>query len=319
MAPDSSAPAPRIAILGVTGNIGRAAARAFLEAGWHVTGFSRNPPQMPGLVRIAGDASDPAALRAAVKDADVVLNALNLPYHRWFGGRAEAQLAAVLAAVSGGARTLLFPGNVYNYPASARRIAPDTPQAPERPRGAVRQRMEEMLATAAARGEVRVILLRAGDFYGPGSAGDWFGQMILREFDKGRVALPRGEAPHAFAYLPDLARAFVRLAEARAGFSACERFHFPGHFVTPGAVFSALEAAAGRPLRRVPMPWGTLRTLGLVMPLMREIVRMRYLWEHPMELVDPRLEALLGPGFATPFPEAVAETLAPYLSPGKPR
>jgi hypothetical protein len=37
---------------------------------------------------------------------------------------------------------------------------------------------------------------------------------------------------------------------------------------------------------------------------------MRYLWVNEMELVDPRLDAILGPDFGTPFEEAVAATVA---------
>jgi len=33
-----------------------------------------------------------------------------------------------------------------------------------------------------------------------------------------------------------------------------------------------------------------------------------------MELVDPRLDALLGPAFATPFEAAVAETVTELLA-----
>jgi hypothetical protein len=40
---------------------------------------------------------------------------------------------------------------------------------------------------------------------------------------------------------------------------------------------------------------------------------MAYLWEHPMELKDTRLDAILGPRFNTPFAEAVAETVTPFF------
>jgi hypothetical protein len=43
------------------------------------------------------------------------------------------------------------------------------------------------------------------------------------------------------------------------------------------------------------------------------VVKMRYLWNNPMELVDPRLEAILGPDFNTPFEVAVAATVKPFL------
>ncbi len=54
--------------------------------------------------------------------------------------------------------------------------------------------------------------------------------------------------------------------------------------------------------------------IGLVNPMMREIGKMAYLWENPMELQDARLDAILGPDFATPFDEAVAVTVAPFFA-----
>jgi hypothetical protein len=46
---------------------------------------------------------------------------------------------------------------------------------------------------------------------------------------------------------------------------------------------------------------------------MREVAKMGYLWDHPMELVDPRLDAILGEGFATLFETAVATSIADLL------
>ena len=48
-------------------------------------------------------------------------------------------------------------------------------------------------------------------------------------------------------------------------------------------------------------------------PVIRDVARMRYLWDYEMALKDERLEALLGPGFNTPFREAIAATAARYF------
>ncbi|SFZ85725.1 Nucleoside-diphosphate-sugar epimerase [Devosia enhydra] len=311
-----SAQKPRIVILGLNGHIGQAAAKAFIAAGWSVTGFARsNRMPIAGVDFVAGTADSVPDMRAAIGDADIVLNALNLPYDKWDRGRAEAQLGRVLKALGRTGKTLLFPGNVYNYAASDRALTPDLPQYPETPRGAIRVRMEEMLLAAARRGDINAIILRAGDFYGPGNHGnDMFGQMILREIGKGRVALHHDlDLPHAWAYLPDLARAFVALAERRGDFEAFARFNFAGHFLTGRQILKVVEDVAGHPLRAVPLPWTMLSAMGLVMPLMREIVKTRYLWENPMALVDPRLEAILGPGFGTDPAESIRATVAPIL------
>jgi len=305
-----------ITILGPNGHAGHAAAKAFAAAGWQVTGFGRaNRKSLKGVAFIAGDAADTAQVKAAIETSDVVFNGLNLPYQKWFGGAAEAQLEAVLTALKGSGKTLLFPGNVYNYAASARVIAPDTPQHPETPRGAVRMRMERRLRQAAETEGFQAIVLRAGDFYGPGSDNDWFDLMILREVAKGRIALPtRKPVRHAWAYLPDLADAFVALAERRSELGLHESFHFAGHAVTADDLYAAIENTAGRSLKRTDFPWRMLGAIGLAMPMIREVVKMRYLWDNEMVLTDPWLAAILGEDFGTPFTAAIAATVAPVFT-----
>lgn len=305
----------KVTILGINGHIGHAAARAFVEAGCHVTGFGRsNKKPIDGVTFHRGDAGSVPDIAAAIAEADIVVNALNLPYDQWDRGRAEAQLASVIAAMGESGKTLIFPGNIYNYAASDRRITPSTQQHPQTPRGAIRVRQEEMLAEAAKAGKFQVLIIRAGDFYGPGSSGDWYDQAMLMEIGKGRVhRLADADIGHAWAYLPDLGRAFAKIGLQRHGFGAFETFHFAGHYVTHGALMDAIVAAAPMPLKVVPMPWLAVRAMGLVNPVMREIVKMRYLWTNPMELADPGLDALLGPGFGTPFEMAVAETVKPFL------
>jgi nucleoside-diphosphate-sugar epimerase len=304
-----------VTILGINGHLGHAIAQAMQAAGWQVTGFGRSNKQpVPGVMFHQGDAGSASDIAAAIAGADVVVNALNLPYPDWYGGRAEAQLATVLKALGTSGKTLLFPGNVYNYAASDRRITPDLPQRPETPRGEIRVRMEEMLAEAAARGDIQAIILTAGDFFGPEASNDWFDLVMLREAGKRRFA--RIGAPgvkHSWAYLPDLARAFEKLAWHRAEFGAFERFHFAGHFVTPEEMTAAVVAAAPVPLKVSNFPRFIFTAMGLFDPMMREIGKMGYLWDNPMQLVDPRLDAILGPDFGTPLDEAVAATIPRYF------
>ncbi len=306
----------KVTILGINGHFGHHAAIAFADAGWEVVGFGRsNKNPIEGVRFIQGDAENVADMRAAIGDSAVVVNGLNLPYDKWDKGRKEMQTARVIEAAEVPGRTLMYPGNVYNYAASDRRITPEMAQHPETPRGAIRVRCEQMLADAAARGEMQVLILRAGDFYGPDCTNDWFDLGILREADKGKVAFPGApDTAHAWAYLPDFGAAFVKVATLSDTLAPFETFHFAGHFVTNRALFAAIEKAVQMPVTLVPFPWMLFRTIGLVSGVMREIVKMRYLWEHPMELVDPRLGAILGPDFGTPFEAAVAEVVRPFFS-----
>ena len=313
MAPDT------VTILGLNGHIGHHAAKAFAAAGWIVTGFGRsNRHPVPGVRFVEGDARDVTTLREAIGDSAVVVNALNLRYDQWDGGRMEALHADVLAAMGASGRTMLFPGNIYNYSPAHRVVTPDLEQQPPTPRGAIRVRVERMLEAAARQGGVQVVILRAGDFFGPESRGDWFDLAVLREAHKGRIALlgDRGVG-HSWAYLPDMARAFEVLARRRAEFGAFETFHFAGHYVTPDEMAEAIMAAAPGPLKVTGVPWFLLSLAGLADPVLREVVKMRYLWQQPMELRDARLDALLGEGFGTPLRDAVATTVAPFFASGR--
>jgi nucleoside-diphosphate-sugar epimerase len=301
-----------VTVLGINGHIGRFAAAAFRDAGWTVRGMGRsNKSALDGIAFIQGDAESVADMVRAIGDSAVVVNALNLPYDKWFGGAMEAQTARVIEAMGKTGRTLLYPGNIYNYAASLRAVTPDAQQQPARPRGAIRVRCEAMLKEAADRGDMQVIILRAGDFFGAGVSG-YFDQGILAT--KGRIALPgKPETGHSWAYLPDLGRAFEKLAWHRKELGAFENFHFEGNFTTGAELAAAIQRAAPAPLKVTAFPWALLAVIGLVNPVMREIRKMRYLWQNPMRLTDPRLDAILGPDFGTPYDDAIAATVKPLL------
>ena len=305
----------KVVVLGVNGHIGQAAARAFVAAGWDVTGMARSDKyRVPGVKFVQGDSYSVADMRAAIGDVDVVVNALNLPYASWDEGRMEAQMARVLEAMGTSGKTMLFPGNIYNYAATDRVLTPGLRQRPQTPRGEIRMRIERSFEAAAGRGDLQVIVLRAGDFFSPDCDGDWFEYALLREAGKGRIAtmgLPG--VGHSWAYLPDLARAFESLAAIRSSLGAFENFHFAGHFVTGEEMGAAIAKAAPVPMRTTRFPLWLLRVAGLFDPMLREVSKMDYIWRNQMELRDARLDALLGAGFATPFEDAVAATVARFF------
>jgi nucleoside-diphosphate-sugar epimerase len=309
----------QVIVLGVNGHIGRVVAEAFVAAGWDVSGMARtNRYAIPGVRFVSGDSDSVESMRRAIGDIGLVVNALNLPYATWDKGRKEAQMARVLAALGTSGRTMLFPGNIYNFNQANRLIVPGLEQKPQTPRGEIRKRVEQMFKEAALRGDIQAIILRAGDFYGPHSVGDWFDLLMMKDAAKGRVTLMGTKGVgHAWAYLPDLARAFEALGAVRRTLGAFEDFHFAGHFVTPEAMGEALRQAAPRPVSLSSFPLPLLALAGVFDPTMRELAKMAYQWRYPLELRDDRLDALLGKGFDTPFETAIASTIAPFFGPSQ--
>ena len=305
----------KVTVLGINGHIGRAVAKAFVAAGWEVTGMGRSDKHhAPGVRFVQGDSDSVAEMRVAIGDSDVVMNALNMRYDLWFEGRMEAQMARVVEAMGTTGKTMLFPGNIYNFAKTDRVLRPDTPQHAETVRGELRVRVEQGLESAANRGDIQVIILRAGEFYGPGSSSDWFDLAMMTDVKKGVVhTMGYGSVPHAWAYLPDLARAFEALASVRTSIKAFDRFHFHGNFVTAAEMGAAVANSAPVPVKVRPFLMPLLIMGGWFSPILRETAKMRYIWKNAMELKDERLEEILGKGFNTPFETAIAATTRPFF------
>lgn len=303
-----------VIVLGAAGRIGDAAAQAFLAAGWRVKGLARNAKTTqlsPGIEPVQGDAFDQAALIAACEGADVIVNALNPLYTEWADKVMPMALNVVAAAEAVGA-THMLPGNVYNFgyaiPVGA---TEETPEIPSTEKAEIRIAMEGLFREAALHRGVRTIVLRAGDFYGGSKPGSWLDLIILAKLYK-NVFTWGGpmDIPHAFAYLPDLGRAFVALAEKREGLAPFERFHFAGHTLSGAEMKAAAEDAVGRRLAARTIPWIALRAAGLFSPMMREVSRMSYLWRTPHSLDGAKLERTVGKLPSTEPVAAIRQSIA---------
>ena len=312
---------PTVLILGANGRFGRAATEAFATAGWRVLAQLRRPPSasLPrGAVAITAALAGPAALAAAAAGASVVVHGINPVYTRWDIEALPALRQGVAAAEALGALFML-PGNVYNFGSTMPALLqPDTPQQPDTRKGEIRCAMEALMRARAQAGALRSVVIRAGDFFG-GGVGSWFDQAIVKDLAWGKLVYPGPQhLAHAWAYLPDLARAFVAVATGLSAVPAAEyvNLHFEGHTLTGDQLLGAIDTAAShlglRPaggFRVGGLPWSVIRAVGLVHAPWRELARMSDLWRVPHALDGRALEAVAGPLPATPLVDAVAQSL----------
>ena len=301
-----------VMVLGANGRLGRALVLAFAAAGWQVTAHLRRAPRAPlpeGVRVVEADALDVAALVAAGQGVQVIVNALNPDYTQW-ARLLPPQTAAVLALARATGATLMMAGNVYNFGNQLPPVLTETtPFAATHPKAAQRIAQEAAFAQAARDDGMRCIVIRAGDFLG--DTGTWIDLAMAKNLAKGRFAQPGpADLPHAWAYLPDLARVFVQVAERRAGLAPHTVLHHAGLTLTGAELQAAFAAALGRPLRRRTFPWWALRLAAPVVPMFRALLEMRYLWQRPHRLDDARLRALLGTVPATPLADVVRQCIA---------
>lgn len=308
-----------VLILGARGRFGLCAARAFAQAGWRVLGQTRPGAQVPSdgaaieWVGIALD--DTQALAHAAQGASVVVHALNPAYTNavWQRDVLPMTDAAIAITRTLGA-TLMVPGNVYNFGATMPPVLrEDTPQAADTVKGQIRVAMEQRLQ----RSGVRSVVIRAGDFFG-GGKGTWFDMAMVKDIRKGRFTYPGAPGISTpWAYLPDLARTFVAVAQRRTELPTYEVLHFAGHRITGQRWLDVLSTLAqaqswikpGAALKMTQLPWPIIRIGALVVPTWAALVEMRYLWQTPHALANGKLTALIGAEPHTPLAHAVQATL----------
>jgi nucleoside-diphosphate-sugar epimerase len=305
-------------VLGATGGIGGEVARRLLARGWTVRALHRDAAGRAarggGLTWVQGDALDAAQVRAAARGASLLVHAVNPPGYRNWGALVLPMLESTLAAARETGARVLLPGTVYNYgPEAFAHLDEQAPQRPRTRKGALRVELERRLEAAAVRGEARVLVVRAGDYFGPRAGNSWFSQGLVRP---GRpvtsVTLPGAPGVgHAWAYLPDVAETMVRLLEREEALAPFDTFHLEGHWDADGTgMLEAIRRVVGRPaLRARRLPWGLLRLASPLVPLFRELSELRPLWQTPVRLVNGKLLGVLGEEPRTPLDVAVRETL----------
>jgi len=307
-------------VIGATGSFGGHAAVALMRTGWRIRALARDPAsaaakagaRMP-IEWVKGDAMNADDVGRAARGVRLIVHAANPPRYRNWRGTVRQMLGATIAAAKAEGARIVYPGSVYNYaPGGGPLIGEDAPQAPVTRKGAMRVEMEAMLRRASTEG-AKVLVVRAGDFFGPAAPGSALGWLTQRRAGRVRgVYLPGPvDVGHAFAYLPDLALTTARLIEREAELADHEVFHFAGHWLARGDdLLAGIRRVAGEPrLPGLAFPWPLVIALSPFVEMFRELLEMRYLWRRPIGLSDARLRAFLGDVPATPLDAALRETL----------
>jgi nucleoside-diphosphate-sugar epimerase len=305
-------------VLGANGGIGGEVARQLLAAGWQVRALSRRPMASQvadGIDWVQGDAMSAADVRHAARGCSVIVHAVNPAGYRNWSGQVVPMLNNTIAAAESENALVLLPGTIYNYGPDAFPLLHEaSPQHPRTRKGALRVEMEGALAAFSERGG-RALIVRAGDYFGPRAANNWFSQGLVKPGRPiARVANP-GQAGvgHTWAYLPDVAAAMVALIERRASLPPFARFHLAGHWDPDGSAMTGaivrVAARRGLQVRSTSFPWWMLRLAAPFNETLRELGEMRYLWQQAVRLDNASLVKTLGAEPHTALDEAVERTL----------
>ena len=306
-------------VLGATGGIGGETALALARHGWKIRALSRNvapATSLQGWEWVKGDSLDRASIVAAAQGVHAIVHAVNPPGYRNWAALVLPMIENTIAAAKAAGARILLPGTIYNYgPDAFPVLTEDSPQHPVTRKGAIRVELEQRLLKASGSG-ARVLIVRAGDFFGPGAGNNWFSQGLVKPGPSIKtVSYPgRRGIGHQWSYLPDVARTMVELLARREALESFATFHMAGHWDADGtqmtdAIRRVAVGHSGHEPHVTSFPWWLVTLASPFVETFRGLREMRYLWRMPLQMDNARLIATLGYEPHTPLDAAVEATL----------
>ncbi len=279
------------------GSVGTALAEQLATSGAEVTVVTRSGsgPGIPGVRRVAADASSVDALLAAAPSAVAVYNCANPRYHEWVRDWPPIA-AALLAYAERTGAVLATTSNLYGYGPVDGPMTESLPLAATGPKGRVRARMWIDAKAAHDAGRIRATEVRGSDYIASSDSSRIGSARVLGPLLAGKSVSLVGalDQPHSWTAPQDVARLLAVVATDERAWG--KAWHVPsGPPRTQREAIDDLADVAGVARVKVSqVPDLALRVLGLVNPLMREIHETAYQFDRPFVLDDRAARSTFG-------------------------
>lgn len=299
-------------ILGANGIIARELSRALAEYTSDIRQVSRNPRKVnPTDETFVADLLDNQATANAVAGSEVVYLVAGLKYDIsvWQEQWPRVMRNVIDACRKHGARLVFF-DNVYAYGRVAGAMTEDTPFNPISKKGEVRAKIATMLLDEMRGDNLRAMIVRSADFYGPGAVQSFPHATVFERLRAGKAPqwIGNPNALHTFTFTPDAGHAIAALGKSSEAFG--QTWHLPTtKEPLTGADFVRLACdLAGQPFKLQVAPRWMLKLMGIFMPVLRENEEMMYQFEYDYRFDSSKIESLfsLQP---TPYTQGISESL----------
>ena len=299
-------------ILGANGIIAQELSRALAEYTSDIRQVSRNPRKVnPTDETFVADLLDNQATANAVAGSEVVYLVAGLKYDIsvWQEQWPRVMRNVIDACRKHGARLVFF-DNVYAYGRVAGAMTEDTPFNPISKKGEVRAKIATMLLDEMRGDNLRAMIVRSADFYGPGAVQSFPHATVFERLRAGKAPqwIGNPNALHTFTFTPDAGHAIAALGKSSEAFG--QTWHLPTtKEPLTGADFVRLACdLAGQPFKLQVAPRWMLKLMGIFMPVLRENEEMMYQFEYDYRFDSSKIESLfsLQP---TPYTQGISESL----------
>jgi nucleoside-diphosphate-sugar epimerase len=296
------------------GPVGSAVAQQLAGDGQDVVVVTRTGtgPQVDGVRRVAGDASDVDALLAAAPEAAAIYNCANPAYHRWAQDWPPLATAMLDYAERTGA-VLAICSNLYGYGPVDGPMSEALPLATTGTKGRVRAQMWLDAKAAHDAGRIRATEVRGSDYICASESSLIGSSRVVPRILAGKSVSLIGSVTteHTWTAPADAARLLVAAAADERGWGRA--WHVPSNAPrTQRQVVDDLADTAGVPHVKVSsMPPALLKVLGVFSPTIRELAETSYQRDRPFVVDDSAARVAFGLE-PTPWPDILSGIIEEY-------
>jgi nucleoside-diphosphate-sugar epimerase len=205
---------------------------------------------------------------------------------------------------------LVFFDNVYAYGRVDGVMTEDTPYNPRSRKGEVRARIATMLMDEVKRGELRAMIVRAADFYGPGASLSVTHATVTERLKAKKTPqwIGNAKAIHTFTYTPDAGHSLAVLGNTASAYGQVWHALTSKEPITGEQYVRIACELSRRPYAVQEVPRWMLFLMGIFVPVVRENMEMLYQFEYDYRFDSSKAERALELA-ATGYREGIAATL----------
>ena len=216
-------------ILGSTGTIGNKLTKILPQYTDKIRLVSRNPKKINENDDLfSANLFDAEETLKAVEGSEVVYLTVGLKYdiNVWQNQWSEIMKNVIEACKKNNSKFVFF-DNIYIYGKVDGWITETSPIKPDSEKGKVRAELHKMIMNEVEQGNLKAIIARAADFYGPNTPLSFVNILVFENYKKRKKAqwLIDVNKKHTFTYTPDAGKATAILGNTESAYN--QVWHLP--------------------------------------------------------------------------------------------
>lgn len=275
---------------------------------------SRNPKPSGSDRWVAADLLNAQAVKDAVKGSTVVYLLAGLKYdiRVWREQWPRIMSNTIEACKTAGAKLIFF-DNVYAYGLVNGAMTESTTYNPSSKKGEVRAKIATQLMDETNRGNLKALIARGADFYGPKYEKSVIGVMAFERLAKGGSAMlmMSDSTVHSYTYTPDIGKALYILAQNDSSFNQVWHMPTAPNPLTGKQLVEQIAGAFGAKPRYNVLGKFMMNLLGIFNHDIKEVVEMLYQNEFDYIFDSSKFEKAFGEK-ATPYEVGIKEAAGTY-------